>query len=186
MEKVQGWDKSSLIRKVKAAQKTKEKEVIYSPLPITRQMSSHFLGSRAPDCVMAALEDMCLKHKFPHAPTPQIFIAECNATCWGVSLLSLGQLPKACAFPSSCTESVCWPWGEEVRLERSPAAVWAAQQQPQHRCFISLVLSQVHELPRGEVTPSQPHPQLVWKENRWIWTFLLTRFHFLLPSLHPR
>lgn len=73
-------------------------------------MSSHFQGRRAPVCVTVALEDMCFNHK---CPIPQLFIAECDATCWGISLLSLGQLPKLCAFPSPGPETGCWPLGRE-------------------------------------------------------------------------
>lgn len=52
-----GFNKDSLIDKGKAIHTRRAKQRIHSPLPMVRQVFSHFQESRAPSCVMITWED---------------------------------------------------------------------------------------------------------------------------------
>jgi len=66
MDELVVCDKGNSI-KAKAMYGSKARRGIYSVAPIDRQISSHFLGSRAILCVVVALEDKYHNHKFlPH------------------------------------------------------------------------------------------------------------------------
>lgn len=60
----------------------RQKEFIHLLL-ISRQMSSHFLGSRASVRIPVAWKDKCHNHKCPRIlPFPSAFHAEHSVTCW--------------------------------------------------------------------------------------------------------
>lgn len=105
------WDKGNLIRKVKAAHRSKGKRENYLVFPISKQTSSHFQESRASVhtvftyCALAWEEQPCIPFLY--------FSFYCWAQpymVWNIHLFSLFQLCCLCPLPTSCPPPSTSPW----------------------------------------------------------------------------
>ena len=126
-----GWDKDSLLERVKAACKSKAKEGIRSLLPVSRQIFSHVQESRAPSRVMVTWE---VKHHNSEWPRllpsfPSFYWWACYHIVWNISLISWGQPSQLCPLPTSGASATCSLVECCKRQKRSWLCVSSAQQQ---------------------------------------------------------